>query len=238
MPALARHRTTLTLPLPMSEPWVLPVSAADAVAVPVAMVVLVWYGSTKSWVANNVLGVCFSVQGVSMINLGSYQTGAILLSGLFFYDIWWVFFTEVMVTVAKSFDAPIKLLFPKNLLSGAELEFAMLGLGDIVIPGIFIALLLRFDAHLHRPSAAAQPLPAAFARPYFGNALVAYVLGLVLTITVMHAFQAAQPALLYLVPACLGASLLTALVRGQLSALFAYHDDDDEMAKKDKPKTQ
>lgn len=125
------------MPLPLSEPWVLPVSAADAAAVPAAVAVLVWYGASKSWLANNVLGVCFSVQGVSMINLGSYQTGAILLGGLFFYDIWWVFFTEVMVTVAKSFDAPIKLLFPKNFLSGAELEFAMLGLGDIVIPGAY-----------------------------------------------------------------------------------------------------
>lgn len=28
--------------------------------------------------------------------------------GLFFYDIFWVFFTPVMVTVAKSFNAPIK----------------------------------------------------------------------------------------------------------------------------------
>lgn len=27
---------------------------------------------------------------------------------LFFYDIFWVFFTPVMVSVAKSFDAPIK----------------------------------------------------------------------------------------------------------------------------------
>jgi minor histocompatibility antigen H13 len=29
-------------------------------------------------------------------------------AGLFVYDIFWVFFTPVMVTVAKSFDAPIK----------------------------------------------------------------------------------------------------------------------------------
>jgi uncharacterized protein YybS (DUF2232 family) len=29
-------------------------------------------------------------------------------AGLFFYDIFWVFFTPVMVSVAKSFDAPIK----------------------------------------------------------------------------------------------------------------------------------
>ena len=31
-------------------------------------------------------------------------------------------------------------------------NFAMLGLGDIVIPGIFIALLLRYDHSLNRKS--------------------------------------------------------------------------------------
>ena len=41
------------------------------------------------------------------------RAGALLLSGLFFYDIFWVFGTPVMVSVAKSLDAPIKLLFPR-----------------------------------------------------------------------------------------------------------------------------
>ena len=78
-----------------------------------------------------------------------------------------------MVTVAKSFEAPIKrtslqneivkervghnmgcvsitVVFPQDLLEkGLDASnFAMLGLGDIVIPGIFIALLLRFDNRL------------------------------------------------------------------------------------------
>lgn len=39
------------------------------------------------------------------------------------------------------------MVFPQDLLErGLDASnFAMLGLGDIVIPGIFIALLLRFD---------------------------------------------------------------------------------------------
>ena len=39
------------------------------------------------------------------------------------------------------------MVFPQDLLEkGMDASnFAMLGLGDIVIPGIFIALLLRFD---------------------------------------------------------------------------------------------
>ncbi len=41
-------------------------------------------------------------------------------------------------------------------------------------------------------------------------------------------FKAAQPALLYLVPACLGSSLLTALVRGEMKSLFAYSEEVEE----------
>ncbi|MCE2055420.1 hypothetical protein HAX54_042550 [Datura stramonium] len=102
----------------------------------------VWYAKQKHWLANNVLGLAFCIQGIEMLSLGSFKTGAILLAGLFVYDIFWVFFTPVMVSVAKSFDAPIKLLFPT---ADAKRPFSMLGLGDIVIPGIFVALALRFD---------------------------------------------------------------------------------------------
>jgi minor histocompatibility antigen H13 len=73
-----------------------------------------------------------------MLSIDSFKTGMILLSGLFFYDIFWVFGTEVMVTVAKSFDAPIKVVWPKQwfgLQPDDALQFTMLGLGDIVVPG-------------------------------------------------------------------------------------------------------
>lgn len=45
------------------------------------------------------------------------------------------------------FSCSLTVVFPQDLLEkGLEADnFAMLGLGDIVIPGIFIALLLRFD---------------------------------------------------------------------------------------------
>lgn len=57
-------------------------------------------------------------------------------SGLFVYDVFWVFGTDVMVTVARSFDVPIKLLFPRALATAdTDAQLSMLGLGDIVIPG-------------------------------------------------------------------------------------------------------
>jgi hypothetical protein len=54
---------------------------------------------TKHWIATNFYGLSFATNGVKMFALPSFKTGAILLSGLFFYDVFWVFGTDVMVTV-------------------------------------------------------------------------------------------------------------------------------------------
>lgn len=72
-----------------------------------------YYFMTKHFILNNIIGISFCIQGISSISMGSYKIAATILIGLFFYDIFWVFGTDVMVTVAKSFDGPIKLLFPK-----------------------------------------------------------------------------------------------------------------------------
>ncbi|XP_069383705.1 minor histocompatibility antigen H13 isoform X2 [Paralichthys olivaceus] len=202
----------------------------------ISSVVGVWYVLKKHWIANNLFGLAFALNGVELLHLNNVSTGCILLWGLFVYDVFWVFGTNVMVTVAKSFEAPIKLVFPQDLLEkglGAS-NFAMLGLGDIVIPGIFIALLLRFDVSLKKNS-----------RTYFYSSFLAYIFGLGLTIFVMHTFKHAQPALLYLVPACVGFPVVVALFKGELTEMFRYeetppeeeeaaaNDDSSESEKKD-----
>jgi minor histocompatibility antigen H13 len=184
------------------------------------------YAFTKKWWLNNLLGMAFSVQGIEMLALGSYMIGVLLLCGLFVYDVFWVFGTEVMVAVAKGLNAPVKILFPKAL-GVKPMPFSMLGLGDIVIPGIFVALMLRFDSR--------QQLAGT---PYFLSNLLAYELGLVATVGVMHFFDAAQPALLYLVPACIGASLLCAAVRGETPLLLKYSEEKKEEAPAESKKEQ
>ena len=154
-------------------------------------------------------------------------------------------------------------------------QFSMLGLGDIVIPGIFVAIVLRYDVARRAAAAAGkgsgkaakatgstyfyrwvggwldgqllglllgvaawwpgpqsrqqhrmpEPLPCPFPTlppthtrllpslahpPVPCSAFGGYVAGLVATIVVMNVFQAAQPALLYIVPGVLGATFLHA----------------------------
>ena len=78
-------------------------------------------------------------------------------------------------------------------------------------------MMLRFDA---KQTLASQP--------YFYVNLVSYIMGLGLTVSVMHFFDSAQPALLYLVPACILSSLITAVARGELKPLLTFSEEKKE----------
>lgn len=215
------------------SPWDLSfdLNLADIISFIGSAVFSGFYFQKKHWVMNNVLGICFCLKGIEKFSLGTYKIGAILLVGLFFYDIFWVFGTDVMVTVAKNLDGPIKILFPRTLTPHAEtgkIELSLLGLGDIVIPGFFLALLLRFDAHNAKVSYFPTNVHAKFPKPYFHAGLIGYIAAMATTMFVMIRFNAAQPALLYLVPACLGSSFLTAVVRGEVKAMLAYSEEVEE----------
>ncbi|KAK5082520.1 hypothetical protein LTR70_008199 [Exophiala xenobiotica] len=121
------------------------------------------------WYLTNLSGFAFCYGSLQFMTPGTSATGYLLLSLLFFYDIYMVFYTPMMVTVATKLEVPIKLLFPRpddgtctkpmGALPGSDAmeeylkclakkrTMAMLGLGDIVVPGIMIAFALRFDLY-------------------------------------------------------------------------------------------
>merc|ERR1719313_706787 len=214
------------------------------------------YLYTKHWTFHNLFGISFSLQAVAIISLGRFNIAFILLAGLFLYDIFWVFGTNVMVAVATNFQGPIKIIFP---VSFDPWKQSILGLGDIVIPGIFIAMTLRFDAYRYKQSfKAVEPKTktgegkesnedkkpeevaldefSTFPKPYFWVVFVAYLLGLLTTGFVMFAFEAAQPALLYLVPFTIAAVVGTSLVRGEFGVMQAYNEEDLKPKKEEEAK--
>ena len=217
------------------------------------------YAFYKNMIFNNFLALIFTLQAMQSLFIGNFKNGFILLTLLFFYDIFFVFGTEVMLTVAKGIDAPIKLIFPKDY-SGEENKFSLLGLGDIIIPGIFVSLCLRFDilksvdkqelieviedekdgsgdkggvARFLYEAAANAP------KSYFIAVLIGYLMAIVATIIVMFAFDHGQPALLYLVPGCILMVLGTACMKGEMDELWEFTEDlfldggDDDDTKKD-----
>lgn len=191
------------------------------------------YYFTKHYFLNNTLGIFFSLIGIESFLIGSSQIGFILLGALFFYDIYFVFFTPLMVTVAKSLEGPIKLMFPKMFDWSEQKDFNMIGLGDIVIPGIYVALMLRFDyiralKNLKKQPDAKGNIVVPFTVSNFNTFLwtfFGYFMGIFATLIIMNLFQAAQPALLYLVPGVLIFSLLSALVGGYFTEFYSYDEN-------------
>lgn len=205
----------------------------------VALALAVYFLKTKDFTVHNLFGISFAIQATRLISLGQFQNAFILLWGLFVYDVWWVFGTDVMTTVALSFEAPAKIIFPQSFDPWKQ---GILGLGDIVIPGIFVSLCLRFDdflscktkaVHNHRPKI---DILGHFPRVYFYTVMIGYLGGLAATAVAMHVMKAAQPALLYLVPGTTVPVLLVALLRGQLGEMLRYNEEDKlDEDKKDIP---
>ena len=83
------------LPPLISEPIEWDPTVPELALVAPALGLGLWYFITKNWLANNALGLAFSIMGIEHLSLGSVQTAGTLLIGLFFYDIFWVFCTPV-----------------------------------------------------------------------------------------------------------------------------------------------
>lgn len=225
------------------------------------------YFLKKNWILNNIIGMAFSIFGIETLALGEFKVGMILLGLLFFYDIFWVFYTPVMVSVAKNIEGPVKLMFPKlkeaieqmrkekgedNEYAGKAYdprEYNMIGLGDIVIPGIYVALMLRFDIYLYKKAKKdISQFGFSFKNmKYFLITFIFYNLGIIITLSSMYFFNHAQPALLYLVPCTLFSSTFTALINKDIKVLWNFNeekiskgedDDDDEDDEEEEKETE
>merc|ERR1719223_2730237 len=106
----------------------------------------------QKFLVSNFIAWALAMISLGSLSLGSFQTASILLAGLFCYDIFWVFGTDVMMTVATKVEAPVKFLYTAPPVpEGAEprsYPFSVLGLGDVVIPGLFVRFMSKVDSVL------------------------------------------------------------------------------------------
>ena len=96
---------------------------------------------------------------------------------------------------------------------------------------MFIAFLAKFDV----TRVDKGPLSVC---NYLNITMVSYCLSIVTTVVVMLFFNAAQPALLYIVPFILCSSMLTAVVFGEVKSLMAFEIFDEEEEEEDKKKNE
>jgi len=223
---------------------------------------------TFFWVTQDIMGACMCIMFLSLIKLNSIRVASLLLTIAFLYDIFFVFITpmifngdSVMITVATSGGAPKadpswceKYPDDKDCLGGDPLPMlftiprffdyqggaSLLGLGDIVLPGLLLSFAARLDAAKHlvglmvggRGISHSNTCPEGrkcfgsctcmglFNGGYFGPLVVAYGIGLLMANVAVYKFQMGQPALLYLVPCCLGTMVYMGWRRNELNQMW------------------
>lgn len=205
-PGLARERVDVPFIGELTKLNLLlaPVAAGAAVSW------FVWRHAPCAWLLQNFMSFSLCVQIMSLVRVNSVKTCTVMLSLMFFYDIFWVFLSgyffkkSVMIEVATGGGSgeslPMLFAVPHNC------GYSMLGLGDIVIPSMLMCLSLRLDY-------ANDVLHACSPRGYFFVNALGYALGLALADVAVTLSGVGQPALLYLVPCTLGPVLYRAIRR-------------------------
>ena len=187
---------------------------------------------STNWIVCNLVSMCVAITYISMLRLPNLRVGVFLLSALFFYDVFFVFATPIMVTVATNMDLPAVIRFPngtRTVNDSTTFKFSLIGLGDIILPGIFISMCHRFDVwrtHLVEEETEfhLRKLPHYIGR-YFISSLAAYIAALICCSAAMHYFRAAQPALLYISPALILTCVAVAHCSGDLAHLWTLQYD-------------
>ncbi|KAF8380242.1 hypothetical protein HHK36_027725 [Tetracentron sinense] len=178
------------------------------------------------WVLNNLLGISICIAFVShrffganvMVSVATQQASnpvhtvanSLNLPGL--------------QLITKKLELPVKIVFPRNFMSGVvsgnSADFIMLGLGDMAIPAMLLALVLCFDHQKSRDSM--NPLDMSYSKghKYIWYALPGYAIGLVAALSAGILTHSPQPALLYLVPSTLGPVILMSWIRKEFTELW------------------
>lgn len=188
------------------------VSVKNAVIFIVAVGIAIYYVFTKNWILNNLMGICLVFMFIKTMKLSSIKVAAALLGMAFIYDIFWVFFSSkvfgsnVMVKVATGLDLPIKLECPHFQALPISNTCGLLGLGDLVLPGLLIAFAARVDV-IEKAK-------------YFYSSMSAYAIALIVCIISLMISGLAQPALLYISPSLILAFVYHSHRRGEFYKLW------------------
>ncbi|XP_064487429.1 signal peptide peptidase-like 2A [Ornithodoros turicata] len=176
-----------------------------------------------SWILQNILGFCFCVSAMKALRMPNLKVIAVFLVMLLFYDAFFVFLTpyltkdgeSVMVKVAKGTEDREKLPATMRVpvLGNQPIAICMnpetmLGYGDILVPGLLVSYCRGFDLINTQESY------------YYICAVTFYAIGLGVTFVALILMEIAQPALIYLVPATLGSTVILATFRGHLSEMW------------------
>lgn len=212
---------------------------AEVVGVVLAVAFLVYRNNDAfGWILQDTIAVMLLLTIQRTMRLPNLKVGTMLLVCTFFFDIFWVFLSplifkkSVMIEVATGGgtgqSVPMVLKIPA-MASSISGQFKILGFGDIAIPGLLIAMLLRHDLVKR----------SRRFRGYFTAGVIGYSLGLAATFVSLYLMQHGQPALLFLVPGTLIPTFLIARRKGEVQAFWNANygpetDDAKEVAEEER----
>mmetsp|Transcript_127675 Transcript_127675/g.355317 ORF Transcript_127675/g.355317 Transcript_127675/m.355317 type:complete len:266 (+) Transcript_127675:52-849(+) len=203
-------------------------SHSDLLAASLATVLVAGFVSFQhtayGFIFQNVIGAGLLCTLQRQVRLPNLKIASVFLSTMFFFDIFWVFLSpmlfqkSVMLEVATGGGTgkPVPMLI--RVPSSSGYGDKLLGFGDIALPGLLASYLLRFDAKSQH----------GFRKGYFLPGLVSYSTGLLATMVALVISGHGQPALLYLVPATLGCTVLLGWYRGELGLLWQGIPDEED----------
>lgn len=164
----------------------------------------------QRWVYSDILALSMAVTFIRDFQITRFSQIAQLYAVMFVYDVVGVFGTHTIQTVATGLplDLPIKLVCPNLTTTG---NFVILGLGDVIVPGLACAFARRYDlTRNYRETAAPLTKQLDYSRgTLYKASLKAYAFGLCATFVVFRVTGHAQPALIYILPALVASFALT-----------------------------
>ncbi|GJJ70919.1 hypothetical protein EMPS_03269 [Entomortierella parvispora] len=232
--------------------------------------VLTWFwlrNTSCAWIFQDIMGGFTITLMLRVLKASSMSTPAYLLLAAFVYDVFFVFVTPYLTRSGESImeaaatgatmtvKETIPMLFRVPSFKGDG--EAILGFGDVVLPGILVTFLKECDARLEEDQPLSligglSPAQAAMAVPhglkneqkarwwngkgrwgYHLTAILGFFVGLQMTYIGMMWSRKGQPALLYLVPSTLLPVIILASRRHELSLLWNGWGDLDSAMEED-----
>lgn len=189
-------------------PKPVPFCVFDILLYTVGLCINVVYYLTRNNIANNIIAFSIAFYAILSIRVEKFTSAAPFLWSLLIYDVFFVYTTDVMSSVASEIQGPVK--FQISINGG----LSILGLGDLVIPGIFISLCSRFDSFLYKLLGKRTP--------YWKVGMVGYSIALFFTDFICQMTQSGQPALLFITPAVTIPILVMAFLRKEHYAFLSF----------------
>ena len=161
---------------------------------------IMFYFITRHWILNDIICFCLAFTSLSFIILKSYMLCFVCLFLFFIYDTFWVFYSKkifkenVMVVAATSIQIPIKIEFPILFSNNPIKNCMLLGLGDILLPGVVIKYCRRFDLLRQKKE------PNIKGMSFYTFNLILYFVSVALAMSMMFIFDHGQPVLFYISP--------------------------------------